>query len=179
MSTSTNGTTWTGVTRIPIDATNSTVDHFIPGLAVDKTTSGGSARLGLTYYFYPTSNCSASTCRLNIGFISSANGGTNWNAPTQIAGPMTLSWLANTSQGRMVGDYISTSYGSDSPTHLAHGAFVVANAPSGSVFDEAMYTTSSGLARRNQSPAVASGTEQPVRGAASDHAPSGRALTRR
>jgi hypothetical protein len=42
----------------------------------------------------------------------------------------------------MVGDYISTSFGSDG---LAHGTFAVAHAPSGSVRDEAIYTTASGL----------------------------------
>jgi hypothetical protein len=56
---------------------------------------------------------------------------------------MTLSWLANTTQGRMVGDYISTSFGSDG---LAHGTFAVATAPSGSTFNEAIYTTGTGLA---------------------------------
>jgi BNR repeat protein len=126
MSTSTNCTTWTAKVRIPIDATNSGVDHFIPGIAVDRTTSGSTARLGLTYYYYPVASCSSSTCQLNVGFISSVNGGTSWGAPTAVAGPMTLSWLPNTSQGRMVGDYISTSYGSDG---LAHGVFMVANVP--------------------------------------------------
>jgi hypothetical protein len=38
------------------------------------------------------------------------------------------SWVATTSQGRMVGDYISTSYGSDG---LAHGVFATAAAPTG------------------------------------------------
>src|SRR2546423_4460622 len=47
--TSTNGTTWTAVQRVPIDATNSTVDHFIPGLAVDVATSGASAHIALSY----------------------------------------------------------------------------------------------------------------------------------
>ena len=42
----------------------------------------------------------------------------------------------------MVGDYISTSFGSDGK---AHGTFAVANAPSGSVRDEAIYTTATGL----------------------------------
>jgi hypothetical protein len=42
----------------------------------------------------------------------------------------------------MVGDYISTSFGSDAK---AHPSFAVANAPTGSVFDEAIYTTASGL----------------------------------
>jgi hypothetical protein len=142
MSTSTDGSTWTTVVRIPIDATSSTVDHFIPGIAVDKTTSGSTAHLALTYYLYPTANCTASTCQLKVGYVSSTNGGSTWTAPTDVAGPMTLSWLAPTSQGPMVGDYISTSFGSDGK---AHGTFAVANAPSGSTRDEAIYTTASGL----------------------------------
>src|SRR5512140_1212661 len=40
------GTSWSAVTRIPIDGTGSGVDHFIPGLAVNKATSGASAQLG-------------------------------------------------------------------------------------------------------------------------------------
>jgi hypothetical protein len=38
-SSSTDGFTWSAVTRVPIDAIKSGVDHFIPGLAVDKATS--------------------------------------------------------------------------------------------------------------------------------------------
>src|SRR4029079_13958040 len=57
------GTSWSAVTRVPIDGTNSGRDHLIPGLAVNKATSGGSAPLGLTYYFYP----SRST-QLSVGF---------------------------------------------------------------------------------------------------------------
>ncbi len=140
-STSTNGTTWSAVTRVPIDVRTSTVDHFLPGLGVDRSTSGGTARLGLAYYFYPTSRCSAATCRLDVGFISSADGGATWGAATQLAGPMTIRWLASTSQGRMVGDYMSTSFAGGT----AHPVLVVANAPSGGVFDEALYTPASGL----------------------------------
>src|SRR5437763_1471217 len=55
--TSTNGTTWTAVQRIPIDATNSTVDHFIPGVGVDRNSSGASIRVGVTYYYYPQVSC--------------------------------------------------------------------------------------------------------------------------
>jgi len=42
---------------------------------------------------------------------------------------MTLSWLAATNQGRMVGDYMSTSFTSDGK---AHPVFSVAKAPIGS-----------------------------------------------
>jgi hypothetical protein len=109
------GTTWSTVARLPIDATNSRIDHFIPGLAVNKSTSGATAQLGLTYYFYP----SGSTA-LSVGFISSANGGGTWSVPRTAASGMSSSWAATTSQGRMVGDYISTSYGSNG---LAYGVF--------------------------------------------------------
>lgn len=141
-SSSSDGVTWSAVTRVPIDATNSGVDHFIPGLAIDRTTSGSTAHLALTYYFYPVSNCSQSTCQLDVGEISSTNGGTSWGASTQVAGPMTVTWLASTTQGFMVGDYISTSFNASG---VAHGVFAVATAPSGSVFNEAMFTQAAGF----------------------------------
>ena len=124
--TSTNGTTWTAVQRVPIDAVNSTVDHFIPGIAVDKNTSGASAHVAIGYYYYPNVSCTFLTCALDIGYISSANGGSTWSAATQLRGPMTMSWLPNTTQGRMVGDYMSTSYDS---AGLAHPVFAEAYVP--------------------------------------------------
>ena len=142
LSKSTNGATWSAPARVPIDATTSTVDHFEPGIGVDKSTSGGTARIGLTYYFYPTSNCTASTCRLDVGFISSTNGGTSWSAATQVAGPMNLSWLPNTSQGRMFGDYISTSIRAGGN---AVPIIPIASANSGTTFNVPMFAPTGGL----------------------------------
>jgi hypothetical protein len=115
------GTSWSAVTRVPIDATNSAIDHFIPGLAVNKATSGATAQLGLTYYFYPPRST-----QLSVGFTSSADAGATWATAQTIISGMTSTWAANTSQGRMVGDYISTSYGSDG---LARGIFGAALTP--------------------------------------------------
>jgi hypothetical protein len=56
-STSSTGLEWSKVTRIPIDAVTSTVDHFIPGIGIDPATSGTTAHIALHYYFYPVSNC--------------------------------------------------------------------------------------------------------------------------
>src|SRR6266571_1803235 len=148
------GTSWSSVSRVPIDATNSGIDHFIPGLAVNKATSGGTAQLGLTYYFFP----SRST-QLSVGFISSSNAGSTWSTVQTIASGMPTTWLANTSQGRMVGDYISTSYGSD---NLAHGVFATASTPTsgtncGDVADnclEPMDTFASGLAASGSASSV-------------------------
>jgi hypothetical protein len=139
---STSETTWAAPTRVPIDATTSTVDHFIPGIGVDPSRSGSSARIGLTYYFYPNANCTAATCQLTAGFISSVNGGTSWSTATQLAGPMNLSWIPNTSQGRMFGDYISTSVLAGGN---AYPILPIANAPTGSTFDLAMYAPTGGL----------------------------------
>jgi hypothetical protein len=164
MSTLTNKFKLSGPVRIPIDPTTSGIDHFIPGIAVDRSTGGkrNPAHLGLAYYYYPNTNCNSSTCQLDVGYVSSTDGGSTWSAPTQLAGPMTLSWLASTNQGVMVGDYISASF----VNGKVYPAVVVAHAPSGGVFDEALYTPAGGLA-------VAGGTSRavagPVLGTASDH----------
>lgn len=144
LSKSTSETTWAAPTRVPIDATTSTVDHFAPGIAVDPATSGSTARIGLAYYYYPAASCTASTCQLDVGYISSVNGGSTWSSAAQVAGPMTLSWLPNTSQGRMFGDYISTSIAGAGGN--AYPVLPIANAPSGSTFDLAMYVPAGGLA---------------------------------
>ncbi len=141
MSTSTDGIVWSKVTRIPLDPVGSGVDHFIPGLAVDRSVSDGSAHLVVTFYFYPVANCTTSTCQLDVGFSTSADGGASWTSNTKIAGPMSLTWLANTSQGFMVGDYISTSF-SGAP---AFPVFEVASAPIDSTLKEATFTVQGGL----------------------------------
>ncbi len=152
MSTSTNGATWTAVQRIPMDPVGSGVDHFIPGIGVDRSTSGTTAHLVLAFYYYPTSSCSTSTCQLDIGYTSSTNGGNSWTARTQITGPMTLSWLPNTTQGRMVGDYISTSFAGG----VAFPGLAVATIPDGgvdcssggAVCHESLDTVATGLAHQ-------------------------------
>ena len=140
LATSTSGVTWSPVQRIPIDAVTSTVDHFIPGIGVDPATSGSSAHLALYYYFYPTTSCSASTCQLDVGYISSADAGATWSPASQVAGPMTMAQLAATTQGNMVGDYISTSFLGG----RAYSVFAVGMAPSAAAFNEAMYTVAGG-----------------------------------
>lgn len=141
MSTSSDGNTWTTPVRIPIDSVSSGADHFIPGLAIDPATSGASAHLALTYYYYPVANCTQATCALYAGFISSLDGGNTWGAPTPLAGPMSLDWLPSTDQGFMVADYIATSFAAGK----AFGFFAVAKQNSGTTLDQAIYTTQSGL----------------------------------
>jgi hypothetical protein len=139
-STSTDGLSWSAVNRIPIDGVGSGVDHFIPGLAVDPDASR-SGHLALTYYFYPNAACTPATCQLNVGYTSSVNGGATWTTSTQLAGPMSLADIAATSQGPMVGDYISTSFNA---TGGAATVFAIGN-PHTALFDEGMWAPSTPL----------------------------------
>jgi hypothetical protein len=169
LSTSTDGLAWSAVARVPIDATTSSVDHFIPGLGVDPATSGATAKLGLTYYFYRSTSCGkrANPCQLEVGYIQSNNGGSTWSAHTDVAGPFDVALTPDTSQGRMVGDYISTSWVGGK----AFGAFAVAKAPRpGFAFDQATYVPSGGLTAAAGGFVNTSNGEHPVAGAASDHA---------
>lgn len=165
MSTSANGTTWSKVVRIPIDATTSTVDHFIPGIGADPTTSGSNAHLTIVYYYYPKANCSASTCELEVGFTTSTDGGATWTAGAKIAGPMRVTWLPVSDLGYMTADYIGVSYVNGNP----FGVFAAAGPNSGSTYNEAMFTTRSPLPVDYNAPRFSSAGEEPVPGAKSDH----------
>ena len=91
---STDGVNFSSPTRVAEDPVTSTVDHFIPGFAVRPGTSGSSAELGVVYYSYPNASCTTSTCRLNVDFSSSINGGASWQTTQLDQTPMQLSWLA-------------------------------------------------------------------------------------
>lgn len=165
MSSSSNGTTWSAVTRIPIDVTTSTVDHFLPGIGVDPTTSGANAHLTIVYYYYPVSNCTTATCQLDVGFTTSTDGGTTWTAGKKIAGPMNVGWLPVSDNGPMVADYIGVTYSNGEP----FGVFAVAQALSGTTYSESMYTTKQALAVSADEPRFSSANELPVPNSHSDH----------
>jgi len=177
MTTSDDGVTWSPITRVPIDTVNSSVDHFIPGIGVDPSTSGGSAWLGLTYYFYRASRCGTrrTPCQLEVGYVQSNDGGTNWSNHTDVAGPFPVTWTADTTQGRMVGDYISTSWLGG----RAYGAFAVASAPSGTRFDEPIAVPTGGLTAAAGGFVNNASGEHAVADAASDHAAARSVIRRR
>jgi len=163
-STSSNGTTWTAPARVPIDATTSTVDHFTPGLAIQRGTSGGSAHIALTYNFFPKANC-GTVCNLSVGYVASTDGGATWTAPKTLAKGMNPNWLPSTTSGQMVGDYMTTAF----PGLKAHGVFANAKVPVGSTLNESMETNQYGLADvAADEPRFSSANDKPVPNAHSD-----------
>jgi hypothetical protein len=162
MSTSTNGTKWTKPVRVPIDPLNSTVDHFIPGLGVDRSSSG---HLTSTYMYFKDASCSGDACLVYVGFTTSTDGGKTWTAGKELAGPMNISWLPQTFSGPMLADYLSTSYVNGNP----FGVFMVAKAPNGSVLNQAAYTTKDPLLAEVGEPRFSSKGQKPVAHSLSKH----------
>lgn len=138
MTTSTDGVNWTPIQRIPIARIGSGINYYVSGLGVDATTSGNMARVGLVFYSYVAS-C-VNDCKLSVGFISSTNGGINWGAKTQLAGPFPASWVAK--GNNKVGDYISLSFARG----RAFPVFSVGAPPAAGQLNEAMYTVQRGIA---------------------------------
>jgi BNR repeat-like domain len=138
LSSSADGSAWTAPARIPLDPAGSMVDHFTPGLGVDRATVGRHAHLALGYYYYPQADCTIDTCQLDVGFASSVNGGRTWSSGAHVAGPMTVTWLAPTSSGFMAGDYMASPIVTG--TLSAFPVFAAASPPVGTVLHENMYT---------------------------------------
>jgi hypothetical protein len=80
---------------------------------------------------------------------------------------MKVSWLPNTFSGLMVADYLSASY----VNGKAFAVFAVAKQTSGTVFDEAMYTTTNALGSPAGIAHFNSRDDRPVPNAKSDHPP--------
>lgn len=136
-----DGITWSAPVRVPIDPLTSTIDHFDPGFGIERSSSGASTTIGLTFYFFSNTSCTLATCALGVGFVSSTDGGLAWSAPRTLAGAMSVAWLPQTSSGPMVGDYLATAF----VNNVAESVFAVAHAPVAGVFDEAMYAPVGGL----------------------------------
>lgn len=157
LTTSTDGTTWTAPKRIPIAESDANMDRYIPEITVDHSTSGANAKIGLHYYFIEDGACS-SNCAMKVGYLSSANGGTSWSSPQTVAGPFGMHTLADTNQGRMIGEYTGAAFVNGKVV----GAFPVGKAPTdGKAFDQGIYTfgpmaVTGGVNLASQAPAGAS-----------------------
>jgi BNR repeat-like domain len=148
MTTSTNGGTWTPVSRV----TSGPDDSTLPGIGLDPLSSGVSARIGITYYSFPDPRCQPARCMIEPRFISSADGGLTWSRPAWMAPPIPVAWLARVAgadpaqQDAMLSDYLTTSV---IPRGNAVAVFPLAAPPSGITFRQAMYAVAGGMPIRN------------------------------
>src|ERR671925_4817 len=109
-------------------------------LAVDPATSGGRARIALLYHSMgPSFFCDPVSClRVDVGMTVSRDGGKTWTSPQQLnAVPMSPLWMADTSLGRMLGDYVSVSWVRNRPIPV----YSLASAPTRGAFQQAIFAT--------------------------------------
>jgi hypothetical protein len=124
---STNGVSWSPPVRVPTGAG----DAELPGLAAT-----GAGRLGIAYYVLHGRS-------LDVAFVSSRDRGRHWTGPQRLdSRSVPLAWIVPTSQGSMVGDYISTSFAGG----RAVPVFALAFRPRGTQLRESMFATSIPLA---------------------------------
>ena len=167
-----NGTTWTAIQRVPIGTVTDGSDHFIPGLGVNPSSggAGAQAQLGLTYYSYDNARCARSKkaprCALAVDYVQSNNGGATWSSPQRLVDPFPVAWTPDTSQGRMVGDYISTSW----LNGRAYGAFAVATAAPNPTFHQAIYVPTGGVLATGFTNAANAADKAVVRGSTNENA---------
>ena len=167
-SSSSDGTHWSAKVRIPLDPIGSGVDHFINGMGIDSRTSGSTAHMAMTYYYYPVSNC-GNNCSLVPGFSISNNGGATWTAGRQLGSPMQINWLPNTFSGRMAADYLATVFPAGG---RAFPIWSQAYAPVSGLFQQAIYTSAYGYTQDEMTePQMSSAGEHPIPGIKSDHPP--------
>ena len=108
-----DGVTWSDPSRIRLPESS---QYFLPALAVDPATSGSNAHLAVAFYsMHLRAGCTVFVpgCadELDAWLVESKDAGSKWSPPRRLnAEPMQLEWLAETSLGRMLGDYISVSF---------------------------------------------------------------------
>ncbi|HLX56076.1 MAG TPA: hypothetical protein VKR83_03550, partial [Ktedonobacteraceae bacterium] len=137
MMTSTDGSRWSSMRRIPLAPVGAGFDYAVPGLGIDQNTAGSTAHLGLAFYYYPA-NC-FNDCNLSVGFASSLDGGASWRPTMRLAGPFPADWTA--AGNNSVGDYITVSFSGGKALPI----FAVPAVPGSSYLNEAMYTMAGGL----------------------------------
>jgi hypothetical protein len=104
---SANGTDWTAPRRVPTGGRGSTVTHLLPGLSVDGK------KVALAYYSATQPTGCNYTCDSSIeAWLSlSHDRGKTWLPAQRLTSETVRSnWLADTGLGRMLGDYVSSSW---------------------------------------------------------------------
>ena len=139
LATSRDGVTWNEPKRIPTGPFEGF--YFLPALAVDPATSGVKARVALLYHsMSPSHICdpTAGCLGIDVRMVTSTNGGRLWTAPRRLnAYSMPPFWMADTSLGRMLGDYVSVSWVRGRPIAV----FSLAFEPTGGLHRQSIFAT--------------------------------------
>jgi hypothetical protein len=131
---SADGRTWTKPRRVPTGGAEPGHTYFTPGLGADP---GRAGHIGVVYYVMKPCRCS-----IGAAYIGSTNGGSTWGKPQRLdSRPLKPVWLARTTLGRMLGDYVSLSFVQGKPMPV----FALASPPVGKSLREATFVSVRGI----------------------------------
>lgn len=133
ISSSADGVTWTAPSVVGAAAPGA--DLFLPGLGADPAPAH-TGHLTVLFHSVPFDCASSPDCPgIDVFLTRSSNGGRTWSRPQRLtAQPIGIHWIARTSSGRMLGDYVSTSFVGGRPVSV----FSVATKPLGAAFRQAI-----------------------------------------
>ena len=130
--------TWTPPRRVPFGRTENGIDRFVPTLAVDPATSGARASVAIAAYSAVQADGCVPCEGVDAFLVTSVDGGRTWQPPRRInAESMSPTWVAETSLGRMLADYISVSFVGGRPVPVLS----VAAEPQAGEFRQAIFAT--------------------------------------
>jgi hypothetical protein len=109
ISSSPDGRRWSRTRRVPTGPELDGLQHFVPGLGVDAATSGAATRLALSFSVLRPASCTTG-CNVQPYFISTADAGASWSAPEPLGVPQPTEAFPESTSGRFLGDYVSTSF---------------------------------------------------------------------
>jgi hemolysin type calcium-binding protein/BNR repeat protein len=133
--TSRDGITWTEPRPVPLAAPGE-VDWVVPALAVQPGTSGARARVTVEAYAVMRAYGCQECGTVDAFALQSVDGGRTWDVTRRISTePMDVTWLADTSLGRMLADYISVSYVAGKPVAVLS----LADRPVDGVYRQAIF----------------------------------------
>jgi hypothetical protein len=122
VATSSGGITWSAPTAVTQGR-----NAVLPAIGIDAVTG----RVAIAYM-------RPRAAGIDVELVESSGTAARWGAPRRLsAQSMPLSWMPNTTSGRMLGDYISVHYARG----RAQVVWVLATEPVGSSFRQAVYAT--------------------------------------
>jgi hypothetical protein len=100
LSTSTDGSNWTPLRRVP----GAGFDSFVPGIAADPAVPG---RISIVAYLRTSVRLATA---IGVAVVRSRDGGATWTKPQRLdAVSARTTWLANAGR-QFVGDYVGATY---------------------------------------------------------------------
>jgi hypothetical protein len=128
-----DGVRWTAPAAVPTGSTDPLVDYFLPAVAASRA----GRKVAVLYHSLrqPVECVGGCADEVDVWLVESLDGGRDWTAPRRLnAESIPVPWLARSSLGSFLGDYVSVSYASGAPVPV----FVLASPPVGGKLRQAV-----------------------------------------